>query len=496
MSKQACLVTLTLLSVFIIHNVSYAVNWTRSGNVTEKEWSKGKPKVFGVLGSPPPNNNNCSDNDESLTFNISELAKLAGDQFDVNKIYVDGFGSGGDYALDRWLDDWNDHGQGYSLPALIVGNNWSGVDTISICVGGWVQLETLDSQLESIIFWYDGAVSTTQQPYPKNRPAGDPMDLSNEADSLTTSENGNTISIFNGSGMKKHETDPPNNGKPDFIVNKVWLTTVGGAEQYTYNITDEIKMNAELKNIGDDDIPGSEYVHTRFYLSRGYKEDSHSEWVRVGTDETLGSNLDPGETHSEQEGLKLWNQDIVQPGKVYNVVVCTDRISDQSNGSGDWSEKHESNNCSTEAVFTVNGSFNFTVTSLGFSGGSTSFAPGETVSIESVAYNAGSNAPRDTRVGYFFSGGNIQGDMIIGTDAIKEENFTAGTSKTEVLSGITVPEEPGLYLLKACTDYDNRVQETNENDNCQTVNFTVENVPPSAPPTRHINPGVLQLLLD
>jgi hypothetical protein len=322
------------------------------------------------------------------------------------------------------------------------------------------------------------------------------MDMSNEADSLAVSKNGNTVADFNGFGTATHETDPPDNGKPDFIVNKVWLTTAGGTEQYTYNITDEIKMNAELKNIGDNDIPGSEYVHTRFYLSRGYKEDSHSEWVRVGTDETLGSNLDPGETHSEQEGLKLWNQDIVQPGKVYNIVVCTDRIADQNNGSGDWAEKHESNNCSTEAVFTVNGSFNFTVTSLGFSGGSTSFAPGETVSIESVAYNAGSNAPRDTRVGYFFSGGNIQGDMIIGTDAIKEENFTAGTSKTEVLSGITVPEEPGLYLLKACTDYDNRVQETNENDNCQTVNFTVENVPPSAPPTRHINPGVLQLLLD
>jgi hypothetical protein len=36
-----------------------------------------------------------------------------------------------------------------------------------------------------------------------------------------------------------------------------------------------------------------------FYLSKGYKEDSHSEWIRIGKEQTKGSNLDPGETYLE-----------------------------------------------------------------------------------------------------------------------------------------------------------------------------------------------------
>lgn len=492
MKKPICFVVLGLS--IAVCSISYAANWTRGGNVTEKEWPEGKPKVFGVLGSPPPNNNNCSGGDLALTFNISVLAKLAGDQFDVNKIYVDGIGSGGDYALNIWLWNWNNNGHGYSLPPLIIGNNWSGTNTISVCVGSAVQGLTLNSQLKSIVFWYNGSVSTTQQPFPIDRPAGDPMDMGKTEDSLAVSSNGNTVANFNGSGIATRETESPNPGKPDFIVNKVWLTTVGGAEQYAYNITDEIKMNAELKNIGDDDIPGSSYVYTRFYLSRGYKEDSHNEWVRVGTDQTLGSNLDPGETHSEQEGLKLWNQDIVKPGKTYNVVVCTDRTADQSNGSGDWIEKHESNNCSTEAVFTVNGSFNFRITSLALGGGKTSLSPGEVFSVDAVAQNAGDSAANDTRIGYYLSGGNIQGEMLIGTDAVKEENFTAGISKSETLSSVVAPNIAGLYTLKACTDYDNRVQEINEGDNCMSINIDVITPITLNPAAKRATPATLQIL--
>lgn len=493
MKRQACLVVL-MFAVSVICDASYAANWTRSGNVVEKEWSEGKPKVFGILDSPPSNDNNCSGNDEALTFDITVFARFAGNQFDVNKIYVDGIGSGGNYALNVWLSDWNDHGQGYSLPALIVGNHWSGVDTISICVGGWVQLVTLDSQLKSIFFWYDGAISTTQQPFPKDRPAGDSMNMGKTDDALAASENGITVSSFNGFGATVRATEPPDNGKPDFIVNKVWLTTVGGTEQYTYNITDEVKMNAELKNIGDDDIPSNSYVYTRFYLSKGYKEDSHNEWVRVGTDQTLGSNLDPGETHSEQEGLKLWNQDIVKPGKVYNVVVCTDRTADQNNGSGDWIEKHESNNCSTEAVFTVNGSYNFHITSLALGGGKTSLNVGETFSVDATAHNAGDDAPRDSRIGYFLSGGEIQGELLIGTDAIKEENFTAGVSKAETLSSVVAPTVAGVYALKACADYDDRVQETNENDNCLSISVDVVNPSTPDPAPKRAHPATLHIL--
>lgn len=494
MKKLICLVILGVLPV--MYGVSYAANWIRSGNVVEKDWSNGKPMVAGILGQPPPNNNNCAGGDQALTFNISILAKLAGDQFDVNKIYVDGMGSSGNYALNVWLFNWYLNGHGYSLPPLIVGNNWSEANNISVCVGSIVQGSTSDPQLQSIFFWYNGSLSTTQQPFPIDRPGGDPMDMSKTEDALAVANNGVRVSDLNGSGITTNATDSTNPNKPDFIVNRNWLETVGGVEQYVFSKNDEIKMKGQFKNIGNGEIGNDETIHSRAYLSDGYKEDSHNEWIRVGTDETRGDSLDVGETHTETEGLKLWEYSEVQPGKTYNIVWCVDRTADQNNGSGDWTEEHESNNCSTEAVFTVSGSFNFHITSLTLSEGKISLNVGETFSIDAVAHNAGDNSPRDTRVGYFLSGGDIQGGMLIGTDAIKEENFTAGVSKSETLSSVVAPTTAGLYTLKACTDYDDRVQETNEGDNCMSISVSVVNPSSPDPAPKKANPATLQILLS
>lgn len=284
-----------------------------------------------------------------------------------------------------------------------------------------------------------------------------------------------------GPGSETTATDSPQTGLPDFIVNKVWLETPGGVEQYAYDKTDEIKMNAQLKNIGDDDIPSSSYVYTRFYLSKGYKEDDHSDWIRVGQDETLGSNLDLGETHSEQEGLKLWEYSSVKPGKTYNIVACTDRTADDHNGIGDWAEKHESNNCSTEAVFTVNGSFDFTITSLSISGGKTELNPGEVFSVDATAYNGGDDSPSDTTIGYFLSGGDLPTSILIGTDSIQEGNFAHGTYKPETLSNVTAPATPGDYVITAVADHGNRVEEVDEDNNGRTFAFTVVNTNPPNP---------------
>lgn len=498
------MIRFTCLLIFGIslamYNVSYAANWTRSGDgyVREKEWDNKGPLVFGILGPPPPNNNSCSSNENppnrSLTFNISILARLAGDSFDVNKIYVDGV-AGGEIALDAWFTSWLIHGYPWGvLPPLIVNNNWSEANTISVCVGSSV-LAT-DNVLKSVVFWYDGNISTTQQPFPIDRPGGDPMDMSKTEDALAVANNGVRVSDLNGSGITTNATDSTNPNKPDFIVNRNWLETVGGVEQYVFSKNDEIKMKGQFKNIGNGEIRNDETIHSRAYLSDGYKEDSHNEWIRVGTDETRGDSLDVGETHTETEGLKLWEYSEVQPGKTYNIVWCVDRTADQNNGSGDWIEEHESNNCSTEAVFTVSGSFNFHITSLALGEGKTALNVGETFSIDVVAHNAGDNSPRDTRVGYFLSGGDIQGWMLIGTDAIKEENFTAGVSKSETLSSVVAPTTAGLYTLKACTDYDDRVQETSEGDNCMSISVSVVNPSSPDPAPKKANPATLQILLS
>ena len=173
-----------------------------------------------------------------------------------------------------------------------------------------------------------------------------------------------TIEILrpsNGPGSTSAVTGSPAANPPDFIVNRSWLETVGGVEQYVFAKTDEVKMKAQFKNIGTGEIANDAIIQARAYLSKGYKEDSHNEWVRVGTDEIRGDSLDVGETHTETEGLKLWERSDIKPGKTYNIVWCIDRIADQNNGIGAWPERYESNNCSTETVFTVSGTFDFRI---------------------------------------------------------------------------------------------------------------------------------------
>jgi hypothetical protein len=483
----------------LLPQAAFAAQHQRSEHLYKKTLTDAdNPIVFAKLKTAP-NEDGCSSleptPDGLMTFDIRIFEKLYGASFDVNRIYVDATGSGKE-ILRIWIDDWDEGGK---LPAIgssqSAKKNWSS-GTIRICVGTGVLTHAAFSsqKLSSIFVWYDAPTYGPFLPYPQNRPNGTPMDMRNEADALAVSENGNRVRHLNGGGIATDATEPPDDDHPDFIVDKVWLTTTGGTEQYTYNITDEIKMNGRLKNIGDDDIPGSEHVESRFYLSRGTKEDAHSEWIRVGTDETLGSNLDEGESHSEQEGLNLWEYSEIKPGKTYNIVVCADRTADSGNGDGDWQEEHESNNCSTEAVFTVNGAFNFNVTSVALSTGSANLTPGQAFNITAVAYNAGIDAPVDTRVGYYFSGGSITGDLLVGTSQIKEENFEASTSKNEGLTNVIAPTDAGTYTLKVCTDYDDRVVETNETDNCTTTNFVVAvpSSPSSAP--KKTTPGVTGVL--
>lgn len=488
--------------IFLSHSeAAFAGNWQRSQPLSQKSWDRYSPKTFAVI-MPPPNMDGCNAlfhngelvGDRLITFDITHFENLLGSSFDANRIFIDGIG-GGKQALSEWIKDWTNHGANNNLPGINQELNWSS-GMIRICVGGGVQLKTFDSQLRSMFIWYD---SPTEVPYltwwPKDHSVGTPMNMSDPADALAVSGNGNKLRDLNGYGINTMPTEAPVPSKPDFEVKKTWLTTIGGTEQYTYNFTDEIKMNAQFENTGPGSIPGSSYVYSRFYLSRGYKEDAHSDWVRVGTDQTLGNNLDPGETHSEQEGLKIWQQDIIKPGKTYNIVVCIDRTADSGNGSGDWAEKHESNNCSTEAVFTVNGSFNFKVSTLTLSTGSAALTPGQVFDVTSVAQNIGTdNAAIDTRIGYYLSGPNITGEMLIGTNQIKEANFAAGVSKTEILSGITAPSDVGTFTLKACTDYDDRVVENNETDNCKTVTFTVAIPSTPNPAPKKTTPAVTGVL--
>jgi hypothetical protein len=147
-------------------------------------------------------------------------------------------------------------------------------------------------------------------------------------------------------------TDASTPNPPDFIVRKTWLVNTSGAEIYKYGIGDSFQTKAQSKNIGSGSCSGDITGH--FYLSKGYKEDAHSgdgAWRRISSTNTHCSSLDPSETHTETESFVV-SQWITAPG-VYNIVYCIDHPKDDHNNGGDYPEEHESNNCSTEAVFTV-----------------------------------------------------------------------------------------------------------------------------------------------
>jgi hypothetical protein len=451
-----------------------AANLTRSGNVVEKEWDEHSPLVFGIL-QPPPNQNGCSDNefpaDKMLTFDISVLARLAGSSFDVNKIYVDGVGTG-EVALDVWLTDWQRRpGYGRELPSLFEGTNWN-QKKISICVGGTVLALTSDNALQSIVFWYDGSISMDTD---------NGSDATDADESVTASGNGQTGSGFGGSGTSTSATDSASSGKPDFIVTSLRLRNSGGTEKYEFDPGQTISMEAVIKNAGDVDSPRD--IDVRYYLSDGYKKDSSGDRIKVGTENIRDYNMEVGESKTETATLNAPNN----PGKIYNIIACAD-------GGHVVDEKHESNNCSSEAVFRINGPFNFIIQSISLGYGKTSLGIGESFNVDVIAKNIGDDSPTDTKVGYYISGGSIgTAPVFIGTDSIKEANFKSGVLKSETLGGVVAPKTPGIYTLTACVDFGNRVKESDENDNCTSMNVQVNDPSPN-PAHRKTSTSILQLL--
>jgi hypothetical protein len=164
-----------------------------------------------------------------------------------------------------------------------------------------------------------------------------------------------------GPGYEIIATESPDPDLPDFVLDSLILKNSSGVEKYVFNNTETIQMHSYSENIGDADwaaFPGEDEaddIYVKFYLSNGYKEDDHDDWIRVGNEQIQKGNLDVGDTKHESATLNLAtanNGSPLAPG-VYNIVACVDRVSDQDNEDGEVPEKHKSNNCSTEAVFTV-----------------------------------------------------------------------------------------------------------------------------------------------
>lgn len=279
-----------------------------------------------------------------------------------------------------------------------------------------------------------------------------------------------------GPGLEIESTDSPTPDPPDFVTKRSWLETPWGYETYQYGQAETLKMKGQFKNDGDGPcIPGEkETITVHAYLSKGYKEDAHSDWKLVGTDEIQCSNLRPGDTHTETEGLILADL----PLGIHNVVWCIDHPKTDHNDGGDHREKHESNNCSTEAVFEiVPGTVNAPTVDFIVHGLSILQAPtytGDLARFGGYIKNQGTARPgADIRSSYTIAceGGPA---LFLADDETKTDQLDPGESAwEETLTAVRMPDTPGVCTVTMTADYQGVVGENDEGNNSQSLTLTL-----------------------
>jgi hypothetical protein len=289
-----------------------------------------------------------------------------------------------------------------------------------------------------------------------------------------------------GAGYTTAAIDATIPNRPDFIVTKTWLETPEGVEAYQYGLRESFNTMAQSKNIGQGScLKGEIQIITgHFYLSKGYKEDPHSgdgAWRRIDSTTTTCLNLQPGETHTETKNtiIQEW---ITEPG-IYNVVYCIDHPKNDHNNGGEHKEKHESNNCSTEAVFEVVNTpyvnvpdVDFFVTGLQFQ--QAPYYAGDQARLSGWIKNQGTAPPpTDIRSSYSVECPGT-GRLPLTDDGTPASNLGPGvTAPEETKTPVTLPNVSGTCVAYFCADYLNAVAESNEGNNCTSLAFTLAERP-------------------
>ncbi|MFZ1627087.1 MAG: peptidoglycan DD-metalloendopeptidase family protein [Candidatus Moraniibacteriota bacterium] len=287
-----------------------------------------------------------------------------------------------------------------------------------------------------------------------------------------------------GQGYLAQPTEPPTLNPPDFVVKKVWLQTPWGTETYKFGLGENFDTKAQAGNIGDGSCPTQTGEPTtitgHFYLSKGYKEDVHSgdgAWHRIDSTTTQCSSLLPGDTHTETKNTVI-SQWITTPG-IYNIVYCIDHPLDDHNNGGEHAEKHESNNCSTEAVFEVTANQVENVPDVDFtvSGFTVLRAPvyaGDYIRLGAWITNSGTaNATADIRSSYTVScnGGPTS---VLTDDGTMASTLTAGANVwEEIQTPVLMPNVAGICTLTFTADYLGNQTETDETNNGTSLTVTL-----------------------
>lgn len=309
-----------------------------------------------------------------------------------------------------------------------------------------------------------------------------------------------------GPGYQTVPTESPDPNLPNFVVNSLVLKDNSGVEKYSFKKSETMQMHSYSKNIGDANwaaFPGqseADHIHFKFYLSNGYKEDDHDNWIRVGNEQIQKGNLNVGETKHEWATLNLATANNGSPLAlgVYNIVGCVDRESDEDNGDGAVPEKHRSDNCSTEAVFTVEGLSNLSVSVIqieNMNGNVITMAePGNTVRILALARNIGYaiETAQGTYIAIPFYASVNDGITfeLIGTVNVTVSDLTVADSEKYVVMEYAIPSTYNLgmsLIFKTFIDSQDIVSESKEGDsnwsNTKSLVLQIDGyVPSSTPP--------------
>lgn len=284
-----------------------------------------------------------------------------------------------------------------------------------------------------------------------------------------------------GEGYPTQVTDPPTSGLPDFATDSMKAYDLAGNERYSFSQGETMRVHHVTCNVGDANWAGErDDMYVMLLLSRGYKEDSHSEWREAGREQIQRGNIDAGTCKSEYFTVNLAtinNGSPIAPG-IYNYVGWPDRKYLEDNGDGEVPEKHKSNNRSTELVFevTLDPSVprpDFTVHGLVFL--QTPIYAADPARLGGYIRNAGSARPWSGIRSQYSVECPGTGRIPLTDDGTDADQLDPGESAYESNQSLVyMPNVAGQCTVRLCADHADEVLESDETNNCQAIPITLQ----------------------
>ena len=307
----------------------------------------------------------------------------------------------------------------------------------------------------------------------------DPWDESSGGD-------GDSNGDSNGGDVPPGE-DPDNPGsggneplpKPNLRIYSVTIEDPSGndlSEQASYmSIGETYKVKvypiSEDENCENGVDSDTENVETDIYYKISH-EDSDGQWVFLERVYTQPSTLTEGHAHQE-------NAYFTVPGNAQGMRVYFKAIVDST---GEVSETNEDDNESywQKEWYPVAGNTNLIVSSIYLVDGDYNLKLGDNFRIGMGVQNTGVDTPLvGFRSGYYVKRPNESNFTKWDEDGSDANELTPGTIQWEATPiGGYPTDQIGTWQVKVCADIYQDVQETNENDNCQTMDFTVSPIGP------------------